>query len=243
MVSRIAARPDVWRLSMTKKLFAPARSSGSKRRWDRRRRGTALVILGIALATSLASSEVQRPAAASLPPAVPPFPPPLGLSQPESLGKIVVVARAREIEAVAGIVARRYRVSLEATRSLVGAAYRAGSQSGIDPLLIVAVIAVESRFNPIAQSDGGAKGLMQIIPHYHADKLDDTGSVFDPETNIDVGARVLKDYIRRGGTEVAGLQLYNGSSDDTSNSYANRVLNEKQRLRDALRRESEHTRA
>jgi soluble lytic murein transglycosylase-like protein len=229
---------------MTKKLFAPARSSGSKRRWDRRRRGIALVILGIALATSLASSEVQRPAAASasLPPAVPPFAP-LSLSQPESLGKIVVVARAREIEAVAGIVARRYRVSLEATRSLVGAAYRAGSQSGIDPLLIVAVIAVESRFNPIAQSDGGAKGLMQIIPHYHADKLDDEGSVFDPETNIDVGARVLRDYIRRGGTEVAGLQLYNGSSDDASNGYANRVLNEKQRLRNALRRESEHIRA
>jgi soluble lytic murein transglycosylase-like protein len=238
------ARPEVWRLSMTKKLFAPARSPG-KRRWDRRR-STALVILGTALATSLASSGVQRPAvaaAAALLPAIAPQPE-LVAPTPELLDRLVVVGHQREIEAVAGVVARRYRVSLEATRSMVGAAYRAGSRSGVDPLLIVAVIAVESRFNPIAQSDGGAMGLMQIIPHYHADKLDGgNGSVLDPEINIEVGASVLKEYIRRGGTEVAGLQLYNGASDDASNSYANRVLNEKQRLKDALRRESAQNRA
>jgi soluble lytic murein transglycosylase-like protein len=230
---------------MTKKLFAPARSSGSKRQWDRRRRGTALVILGIALATSLASSGVQRPAAAAaaLLPALIPVPEILLPSTPEPMARMVVVGNQREIEAVAGIVARRYRVSLEATRSMVSAAYRSGSRSGVDPLLIIAVIAVESRFNPIAQSDGGAMGLMQIIPHFHADKLLPDGSVLDPETNIAVGASVLRDYIRRGGTEVAGLQLYNGASDDTSNSYATRVLNEKQRLREALRREGEHNRA
>jgi len=148
----------------------------------------------------------------------------------------------REIDAVSAAVAKRYRVARDATRGLVALAYEAGARSGVDPLLIIAVIAVESRFNPIAQSDGGAMGLMQVIPHYHADKLG-AGSVLDPETNIQLGALVLKEYLRRGGTEVAGLQLYNGSSGDPDNAYAQRVLAEKQRLRQALRQERERSRA
>ena len=150
-----------------------------------------------------------------------------------------------EIEAVANAVARRYRISLEATRELVGTAYREGKVIGVDPLLIIAVMAVESRFNPIAQSDGGAIGLMQVIPRFHADKFDVAlgKSVLDPRTNIQLGARVLKDYIRRGGTDAAGLQLYNGASGDPGNAYANKVLGERQRLREAVRQGRERTRA
>src|ERR1700690_3948857 len=135
-----------------------------------------------------------------------------------------------DMDAVAGVVARKYRISQEATRELVGTAYREGGRNGLDPMLIIAVMAVESRFNPIAQSDGGAMGLMQVIPRFHADKFDASRgeSVLDPHTNIKLGARVLKEYIRRGGTEVAGLQLYNGSTADASNAYANRVLGERQ---------------
>ncbi len=150
-----------------------------------------------------------------------------------------------EIEAVANAVARKYRISHEATREVIGTAYREGIGIGVDPLLIVAVIAVESRFNPIAQSDGGAMGLMQVIPRYHTDKFNAAhgGSVLDPRTNIQIGARVLKEYIRRGGTDVAGLQLYNGASTDASNVYANKVLGERQRLREAVRRGRENSRA
>jgi soluble lytic murein transglycosylase-like protein len=151
----------------------------------------------------------------------------------------------REIEAVANAVARRYRISLEATRELVGTAYREGKVIGVDPLLIIAVMAVESRFNPIAQSDGGAIGLMQVIPRFHADKFNVAlgKSVLDPRTNIQLGARVLKEYIRRGGTDMAGLQLYNGASADASNVYANKVLGERQRLREAVRQGRDRTRA
>jgi soluble lytic murein transglycosylase-like protein len=145
---------------------------------------------------------------------------------------------SRDIDAVTAVVARKYRISQDATRELVSAAYREGGLYALDPLLIIAVMAVESRFNPIAASDGGAVGLMQVIPRYHADKIDANNgeSVLDPHTNIRVGARVLKDYIRRGGSPVAGLQLYNGSSGDSSNAYANRVLGEMQSLQDAVRR-------
>jgi len=230
-----------------KKLLTPPRRPGPLGPWGRSRGGTAAAaILGLALASLLASSAVQHAAVAvaatpalaladrSSAPAISPLeawvitPPAPEAASPH----------AREIEVVAGTVARRFRVSLDATRVLVAAAYEAGGRSGVDPLLIVAVIAVESRFNPIAQSDGGALGLMQVIPHYHADKLDATSaSVLDPETNIQLGARVLKEYIKRGGTEIMGLQLYNGSTGDLDNSYANRVLAEKQRLQETLRHE------
>lgn len=144
------------------------------------------------------------------------------------------------VDALIAALARKYRVSQDATRELVDAAYREGGRNGVDPLLIIAVIGVESRFNPIAQSDGGAMGLMQVIPHYHADKFDAASgeSVLDPRTNIQIGAAVLREYIHRGGTETAGLQLYNGAVDDDSNAYANRVLLEKQRLMAVVRRRS-----
>lgn len=156
-----------------------------------------------------------------------------------------LTAHGETLNALAAVVARKYRVSEEATRELVAAAYREGGRNGLDPLLLLAVIAVESRFNPIAQSDGGALGLMQVIPRYHTDKVDvaKTTSVLDPHTNIELGARILKEYIGRAGTEVAGLQLYNGAAGDVSNAYANRVMGEKQWLQEAVRRSRDRVRA
>jgi soluble lytic murein transglycosylase-like protein len=140
-----------------------------------------------------------------------------------------------EVDALAILVAKKYRISIQATRDLIGAAYREAHLAGLDPLLVLAVISVESRFNPIAESDMGAMGLMQIIPAFHKDKFDAArGSVLDPLTNIRVGTRVLKEYIERGGTEIAGLQRYNGSAKDATNAYANKVLGEKSQLQQAI---------
>lgn len=144
-----------------------------------------------------------------------------------------------EYRALAAYLARRYKVAQDATEQLVGAAHLAGHRTGIDPLLILAVIAVESRFNPIAESVMGAKGLMQVIPRYHQDKLDALGgedSVFDPMTNIMIGARILKDAMRRGGGLMPGLQLYNGAFDDVNQQYAQKVMAEKQRMQLMLKR-------
>jgi soluble lytic murein transglycosylase-like protein len=154
-------------------------------------------------------------------------------------------ARILHEDALAGFVARKYRVSEEATRDVVGMAYREARRNELDPLLILAVIAIESRFNPIAQSEGGAMGLMQIIPRFHADKFDasNRGAILDPDTNIAVGAKVLKEYIRRGGSETAGLQLYNGSFDDATNGYAEKVFGERARLKDVVRKARERDRA
>jgi len=151
-----------------------------------------------------------------------------------------------EYRTLAAYLARRYNVARDATEQLVGAAHQAGVRTGVDPLLILAVIAVESRFNPIAESVVGAKGLMQVIPKYHQDKLNAMGgedSVFDPMTNIMVGARILKDAMRRGGGLMPGLQLYNGAFDDVSQQYAQKVVAEKQRMQSMLKRARPRTAA
>lgn len=139
----------------------------------------------------------------------------------------------RRQHALASYLARRYRVSAVATRELVDAAYRAAELSNLDPLLILAVMAVESGFNPIAESAYGAKGLMQVVPRYHSERLAFHGgaeTVLDPQTNIRVGAEILSDYIRRTGSLEAGLQLYAGAAEDSGAQYAQKVLAEKRRL-------------
>jgi soluble lytic murein transglycosylase-like protein len=148
-----------------------------------------------------------------------------------------------EYRTLAIYLSRRYKVAQDATEQLVGAAHKAGSRTGLDPLLILAVMAVESRFNPIAESVMGAKGLMQVIPKFHQDKLDALGgeeSVFDPMTNILVGARILKDAVRRGGGLMPGLQLYAGAFSDDSQQYAQKVMAEKERMLQMLKRSRTH---
>ena len=144
-----------------------------------------------------------------------------------------------EYRTLAVYLSRRYKVAQEATEQLVGAAHEAGNRTGLDPLLLLAVMAVESRFNPIAESVMGAKGLMQVIPRFHQDKLNALGgedSVFDPMTNIMVGARILKDAVRRGGGLIPGLQLYAGAFGDDSQQYAQKVIAERQRMQQMLKR-------
>ena len=129
--------------------------------------------------------------------------------------------------------ARRYQVAAEPTGHIVQTAYRAAELMKLDPLLVLAVISIESRFNPIAESGMGARGLMQIIPKYHLEKLAEHGgeeAVLDPESNILVGTRILREYVRRTGSLEAGLQFYNGAAWDETARYTRKVLAERERL-------------
>lgn len=146
-------------------------------------------------------------------------------------------AEESRYRALSDYLARRYRVSQDVAFDLVSHAHRVGGQLQLDPLLIIAVISVESSFNPIAESVAGAKGLMQIIPKYHGDKLEVFGgerAVFDPATNIQVGAQILKEYIRYTGHLGSALQMYNGALGDAEEQYTNRVMGMKQRLQQVV---------
>ncbi len=135
-------------------------------------------------------------------------------------------------------VKRRYRVSPEVVLPVLEAAQEFGKERRIDPLLIMAVIAIESGFNPFAESSMGARGLMQVMPRYHMDKVPEgmeSHQLFDPAINIKVGVLVLEEAIQRRGGLTAGLQYYAGSSDPAA-GYANKVLAEKARMEQAARR-------
>ena len=138
-----------------------------------------------------------------------------------------------EQRAVTEYIAKRYRVADDAVAGFVATAYRAGEQHSVDPLLILAVMAVESRYNPIAESTVGAKGLMQVIPRFHLEKLIDHGgehALLEPEVNIEVGARILREYQRRFGDTGTALQMYAGAFDEPTARYASKVFAEKARL-------------
>lgn len=158
---------------------------------------------------------------------------PASIERPR-IGLSEVSARARDLSL---FVARRYRVADAAAGEVVGVVLKEARAQGVDPLLVLAVIGVESSFDPAAASEQGALGLMQVVPRFHMDKLATLGvtALLRPEANIAVGVRILKDAIRRGGSDVAaGLQLYNGAVTDDTRAYANRVLDEQKRLERAL---------
>lgn len=159
------------------------------------------------------------------------------LSEPANgAEEVPAVPLSPKMRAALEQVSRRYHVSMEALRPVFEAAQGAGRRLHLDPLLIVAVIGVESGFNPLSESVMGAQGLMQIIPRFHQEKLPDDGGdlpLLDPITNVHVGAQVLKESIRRNGGLTEGLQQFGGAANDPDRRYASRVLAEKQRLEQA----------
>jgi len=136
--------------------------------------------------------------------------------------------------AVAYWLARKYRVAPEPLGALVAEAYEIGHRTKLDPTLILAVMAVESGFNPFAQSPVGAQGLMQVMTGVHSDKYENFGgklAAFDPVTNLRVGVKVLQECIARAGSLEDGLRFYVGAAQrEDDGGYAGKVLAEHQRL-------------
>ncbi|UOB07205.1 lytic transglycosylase domain-containing protein [[Acidovorax] ebreus] len=141
----------------------------------------------------------------------------------------------REQAAVAYWLSKKYRVAPEPLAALVTEAYEIGARTKLDPTLILAVMAVESSFNPFAQSPVGAQGLMQVMTRVHTDKYEGFGghlAAFDPVANLRVGVKVLQECIARAGSLEGGLRYYVGAANlPDDGGYAAKVLAEHFRLR------------
>lgn len=140
----------------------------------------------------------------------------------------------REQANVALWISKKYRVAPEPVAALVAEAYEVGQANKLDPTLILAVMAIESSFNPFAQSPVGAQGLMQVMTQIHSDKYAHFGgqyAAFDPKTNLRVGVKILQEYIGRTGSVEGGLKWYVGAANLPSDGgYADKVLAEHARL-------------
>jgi hypothetical protein len=134
---------------------------------------------------------------------------------------------------VAHWLSRKYRVAAEPLSALVAEAFVIGQKTRMDPTLILAVMAIESRFNPYAQSPVGAQGLMQVMTRVHSDKYEGFGgqmAAFDPLSNLRVGVKVLQDCIKRAGSIEGGLRLYVGAVTTDGSDYINKVMAEHLRI-------------
>ena len=162
----------------------------------------------------------------------------------EQLSEPTAIARAtasdpkalnKQQGAVAQWLSRRYKVAPEPISRLVQEAWQVGARAGLDPTLILAIMAIESSFNPFAQSPVGAQGLMQVMTKVHDDKYVAFGgrhAAFDPVTNLRVGVQVLKECIARAGSLEAGLRFYVGAANLVDDGgYAGKVLAEQGQLK------------
>jgi soluble lytic murein transglycosylase-like protein len=142
---------------------------------------------------------------------------------------------SREQATLATWISRRYKVAPEPVAALVQEAWAIGQRAGLDPTLILAIVAVESSFNPFAQSTMGAQGLMQVMTRVHDDKYEvfgGTHAAFDPISNLRVGVQVLKECIARAGSLQEGLRYYVGAAlMEGDGGYAGRVLVEQTYMR------------
>lgn len=140
----------------------------------------------------------------------------------------------RQQAAVASWLSRRYRVAPEPVSRLVQEAWTVGQLARVEPTLILAIMAIESGFNPFAQSPVGAQGLMQVMTHVHDDKylaFGGTHAAFDPVSNLRVGVQVLKECIARAGSVEEGLRHYVGAANlPDDGGYASKVLAEQAHL-------------
>ena len=159
-------------------------------------------------------------------------------AEPEAVERATAVnpkELTKQQAALAKWISRRYNVALEPIGRLVQEAWTIGHHVGLDPTLILAIAAIESRFNPFAQSAMGAQGLMQVMTRVHVDKFEPFGgshAAFDPISNLKVGVQVLRECIARAGGLEAGLRWYVGAANTSDDGgYMGKVLSEQDHMK------------
>jgi soluble lytic murein transglycosylase-like protein len=207
---------------------------------------TALVMLAVlyirpdlahALSKTLAPQQAEAAAAVTAPPLTALMEAPAAqpaAETPMTAEEKKLMGSKKQQEWVTSWLSKRYRVASDATNMLVSTAYLTAREIKLDPLLILAVMAIESGLNPFAESPMGAQGLMQVMSKVHHDKFQDMGGIqaaLNPVANIRVGSLILKDYVTRGGSVEAGLKSYVGAAAfESDDGYGFKVLAEYKKL-------------
>ncbi len=149
-------------------------------------------------------------------------------------GQPIAGVTPAQAQAMRSYIARKYKIAYSVAGALINTAFAVGNQTKLDPQLLLAVIAIESRYNPYAESHVGAQGLMQVMTKVHKEKFDafkeGSTAALNPIANIRVGSQILRDCIKRRGSEAAGLACYVGATGPSDGGYGAKVLAERRRI-------------
>lgn len=128
----------------------------------------------------------------------------------------------------------KYKVGSEPLTLWLNTLIDLARQKKMDPILLIALVSIESGFNPVAESSQGAQGLMQILYDGHKEKLVNFGqgaSFFDPTINMQVGVEIFHSLLIQSDTLEMALNLYNGQGRTSEKTdFVVKFLNEYQRL-------------
>lgn len=148
-------------------------------------------------------------------------------------GGVDGITQAQE-RALRSYLARKYRIASSVAGVIISTAFILAKEMQLDPQLILAVIAIESRYNPYAESHVGAQGLMQVMTRVHKEKFDEfaegTMAALHPIANMKVGTIILRDCIKRRGSIERGLACYVGATGPSDGGYGAKVLAERRRI-------------
>ncbi|MFT4100070.1 MAG: lytic transglycosylase domain-containing protein [Burkholderiaceae bacterium] len=126
--------------------------------------------------------------------------------------------------------AQKYNLSDDYVRNIVELAWRESQRhEDVSVELILAVMQKESGLKARAVSSRGAKGLMQVLPRYHPEKIRAGESLYDPHVNIRVGSAILQEYLSAHNANLRqALAKYSGGAP----GYARAIINEVEALKE-----------
>ncbi|WCM23442.1 lytic transglycosylase domain-containing protein [Paraburkholderia bryophila] len=128
----------------------------------------------------------------------------------------------------------QFRVAPVESMKIARAVLTEADRHAISPVLLLAVMSVESSFDRHAVSVAGARGLMQVLPAAHPQLIAGTTDLSDPAINVRIGTTILRDYLDASGGDLnAALLRYSGGG----RGYARRVVLRMQRFDASLRRD------
>jgi len=124
------------------------------------------------------------------------------------------------LDTIVATLRNRFHVAYADARTIARAVQTESDRYGLAPVLLLAIIAVESGFDRHAVSVVGARGLMQVLPAAHRDLVAHVKDLSDPATNVRIGAAIFRGYLDDADGDVeSALVRYNGGT----KRYAQRV--------------------
>lgn len=157
---------------------------------------------------------------------------PVASVTPATLGHDIMFEIEKRMTLALWIQETNQKLSLEKSIKIVDAVQYHSSERQIDPLLIFSIINAESGYRPNAHNSYGARGLMQVVPRWHPEKLKGKNP-YNINVNIDVGVRILDDCLEKHNNNlIKALRCYSGGA---GKRYQTRIANTHKNIAEHLR--------